>query len=125
MPGEAHHPHNVVSDDPSLSREANRLLTDELREATGSDSADIPDSRTVHNQDTHATHGRLAASVIDARLGLIVTGLVLLIVIGLVAAGGSWWILRIRFRQVGGVGCGNGSTGLSAHDHGVPGPLRH
>ena len=33
-------------------------------------------------------------------------------------------LVRIRFRQVGALACGCGSSRLSSHDHGVPGSVR-
>lgn len=76
---------SVVSEDPTLSAEANRLLTRELRQVIGSDEVAVPASRPHHETDRHGTHSPLTANVIETRLALIVTALVLLVVAALVA----------------------------------------
>jgi hypothetical protein len=81
-------------DDPSLSPEANRLVDSELREATGVDIEALPSGAEAAPGPVAASHGGFVAALIDARLLLGVTFVVVLIA-GLVAtlATGAWLIL--------------------------------
>lgn len=89
----------VESHDPSLSPEANQLLTDELQAVIGTDTVQVPASRPDPAGDRHATHTPFVANVIGVRLALILTALVLLITAGLIIANraGSAIILIIVF----------------------------
>lgn len=82
----------VRSADPSLSPEANRLLTEELREAVGRDRARVP-ADAPHREE--AAHGRFPpalANLVSGRQLVLVTLLVALVV-GAIATlvTGSWW----------------------------------
>jgi hypothetical protein len=59
----------VRSADPSLSAEANRLLTLELREIAGRDVVDVPVGRLDPARTVHGVHGPVVADVLGAQLG--------------------------------------------------------
>lgn len=63
--------------DPSLSTEANRRLTEELRAIVGRDRVDLPDGRPDHHADRHGTHSKLIASAIYVRVEIILVGAIL------------------------------------------------
>lgn len=86
----------IQSDDPSLSDEANRLLTDELREAVGHDTMpDGPDPQPYAHE-AHATATVLGVDLSGLRLGLIIMVLVLMVTGAVVGLGtGSWWLLLL------------------------------
>jgi hypothetical protein len=89
--------HRVVrSDDPTLTPEANRLLTEELREIVGADEVDVPTSRVEHEHDRHGTHSRWGAALASNRVILIV-GFAMAVVVGaiLALATGKWWVILI------------------------------
>jgi hypothetical protein len=86
-------PADVRADDPQLSPEANRLLTEELREAIGTDKVQLPRERaetagTIHD----AGRSRLVALLASNRLLLLIT-FVALVVVGVIVSltTGSWW----------------------------------
>ncbi|HWC26391.1 MAG TPA: hypothetical protein VG474_07395, partial [Solirubrobacteraceae bacterium] len=54
----------VRSEDPSLSPEANELLTHELREAIGSDEVEVPEDVPDRSEDAHATRPRFVATLV-------------------------------------------------------------
>lgn len=76
----------VLSEDPSLSPEANRLLTDELRAVIGADAVEVEATRPDHHADRHATHSTAVAGAIEMRLFLTMVGLIFLMVFVIVAA---------------------------------------
>jgi hypothetical protein len=84
----------VRSADPSLSPEANRLLTDELREVVGADEVEIP-AGTPARHETHHGGGSTFVGTLAANRVLIVLSLAALIVVGVIVslATGSWWAL--------------------------------
>jgi hypothetical protein len=85
---------DVRSDDPTLSPEANRLLTDELREVVGSDQVEVPASTPDRSDDPHGKHSPLVATLMTNRI-LFVISLLALVTIGVILslATGSWWAL--------------------------------
>ncbi len=87
----------VESNDPSLSAEANRLLTSELRAVIGSDQVEVPASWPDHRADRHATHNRFAASAILMRVFISIVGLMLVMtaLIGVIATTSSWVLVGI------------------------------
>jgi Flp pilus assembly protein TadB len=85
----------VDSHDPSLTPEANRLVTRELREIVGSATVEVPGDRHDSAGDRHATHKAFMADVINARLALLITALVLLITLGVAAISGGGVIVLI------------------------------
>lgn len=81
----------VKSEDPSLSRAANKLLTEELREAVGADSVRVPRGSPHHERDRHAGRSAFGAQVATNRILLAITFFVALVVGGIVSlAIGSW-----------------------------------
>lgn len=82
----------VESKDPSLSDEANRMLTLELRAVIGSDSVEVPESWPDHRTDRHATHHRFTASAILMRIFIAIVGFMLAMtaLIGVIATTDSW-----------------------------------
>jgi hypothetical protein len=84
---------DVRADDPELSLEANRLLTDELREAIGTDTVELPRERAAQ-AGTVSGAGRpgLVTLVVSNRLLLLIT-FVALVIVGVIVslATGSWW----------------------------------
>jgi hypothetical protein len=82
----------VVSEDPSLSPEANRVLTEEARAAVGADRVRVPRDKPHVERDRAGTHGSLAESFAANRLIIAITFGSLLVVGAIVAlATGSWW----------------------------------
>lgn len=62
----------VRSEDPSLSDEANRLLTGELQDVVGADHVRVRADTTNHQADRHATHTSFVATLVGLRLGLVI-----------------------------------------------------
>jgi hypothetical protein len=63
----------VRSEDPSLTPEANRLLTDELREVVGRDEVEVPAGTPRRAEDPHANHSSLVTTIVSNRAIVIVT----------------------------------------------------
>jgi len=86
----------VRSEDPSLSPEANRLLTGELREAVGSDHVEVPEDALERSRDRHADGSGFMGALARNRVLLLVSLLVLLTVGAIIALiTGSWWALLV------------------------------
>lgn len=83
---------SVESRDPSLSPEANELLTEQLRLVIGTDSVDVPETWPDHRTDRHATHSSFAASAILLRFFIAIVALMLAMtaLIGIIATTSSW-----------------------------------
>jgi hypothetical protein len=86
---------SVRSSDPSLSPEANRLLTAELRAIVGRDEVDVPIGRADAAHDAHAVHSPWVANVIDARVGPVFTALAAVCVAGVVALTWGGWLILV------------------------------
>jgi hypothetical protein len=86
----------VRSADPSLSPEANRLLTEELRAVVGADRVEVPAGAPERYADRHGQRPRLFATLAANRI-LIVLSLAVLVVVGVVLSlvTGSWWALVV------------------------------
>ena len=88
----------VESRDPSLSPEANRLLTRELRTVTGRDAVAVPRDRPHAEEARHANRTPLGIAWASNRtvLGMVV---LVAVVVGGVATltTGSWWLLALAF----------------------------
>lgn len=84
----------VRSEDPSLSPEANRLLTEELQAVVGTDEVDVAPETAHREREQHATGTPERAALVNTRLVLAVTFFVMLSV-GVVwsLATHSWWAL--------------------------------
>jgi len=86
----------VVSDDPSLSPEANRVLTEEARAAVGADKVRVPRDTPHTERDRAGTHGSVAESFAANRLIIAITFGALLVVGAIVSlATGSWWAVVV------------------------------
>lgn len=87
---------DVRSADPSLSPAANRILTDELREVVGSDTAEVPAGRARVAGASHGGRSRLFVGISDNRV-LFGSLFFAALVIGAVLAvtTGSWWLLPL------------------------------
>ncbi len=77
--------------DPSLSPEANRLLTQELREAVGQDAVQVPRERRHVERERHGGHAGFGVALRQNRLVIAMTLLAALVVgalaLALLAAG--------------------------------------
>jgi len=84
----------VRSDDPSLTPEANRLLTDELREIVGADEVEVPAETPDERDAPHAGRSTILG-VIQANKVLFTITLLALLVVGVILSlvTGSWWAL--------------------------------
>ncbi|HEX4804805.1 MAG TPA: hypothetical protein VFU94_02795 [Conexibacter sp.] len=86
----------VRSEDPSLSPEANRLLTEELRQAVGADRVDVPEDALERSRERHGAHGAIVTALVANATVLLFTFLALVVVGVIVSlATGSWWALVI------------------------------
>jgi hypothetical protein len=74
----------VASDDPSLSPEANQMLTDELCAILGSAFVDVPIGRADPAHARHGTHSEGVADLIADRFGYVAATLVLVVVLAIV-----------------------------------------
>ena len=86
----------VRSSDPSLSPEANRVLTQELRQAVGREEVVVPAGRPHAERERHG--GRPAVAVLLAEHRLVVALMLLgALVVGAIVslASGSWWFLLL------------------------------
>jgi hypothetical protein len=82
----------VRSDNPDLSPEANRLLTEELREAVGAESVRVPTGSPRPRAESARTRSPLVATLTANRPLIVVTLLAALVVGAAVSlATGSWW----------------------------------
>lgn len=94
--GEATELREVRSSDPSLSPEANRLLTEELREVVGREQAEVPAGRPHVERERHGGRSGIAVVLAEHRLVATLILLVALVVGAVVSlATGSWWFLLL------------------------------
>lgn len=86
----------VRAQDPSLSPEANRILTEELREAVGAETSEVPRARPHASAQRHGGRSGLLVTFGANRL-LIAMLLLGALVVGaiVVLATGSWWFLLL------------------------------
>lgn len=86
----------VRSDDPSLSPEANRILTEELRQRIGSDTVEVPVDRPHSERERHGGHPGLLVALEDNRIAATM-GLFAAIVFGAILAltTDAWWLLPL------------------------------
>jgi Flp pilus assembly protein TadB len=86
----------VVSDDPSLSPEANRLLTEEARAAVGADRVRVPRDTPHTERDPAGTHSSIGESFAANRILIAITFFALLVVGAIVSLStGSWWAVVV------------------------------
>ncbi len=84
----------VVSEDPSLSPEANRMLTDELRQVIGSDTVETSPQAPRHSREAHGTTPRGLVPLFNLRIELVLTIFILAVSFGVFAlATDNWWLL--------------------------------
>ncbi|HEU4703739.1 MAG TPA: hypothetical protein VFS37_14760 [Conexibacter sp.] len=84
----------VRAQDPSLSPEANRVLTEELRAAVGRDAVEVPSARGHAERARHGGRAGVAVALSQNRLALAMTLFAALVVGAIVSlATGSWWFL--------------------------------
>jgi membrane protein implicated in regulation of membrane protease activity len=88
---------DVRSEDPSLSPHANDLLTGALRDAVGSDRAEVPVGNVDHRRDSHGGHSPFLGPFVAMGLPLIMLLFVAAITLGVlgVAAGGAWVVVGV------------------------------
>jgi hypothetical protein len=85
----------VRAEDPNLSRTANQLLTDELRDAIGTDEVSLPEDRARDaGRISTRTHRSLVTQLLVNRMLVGIT-FAMLVVVGVIAslATDSWWAL--------------------------------
>ncbi|MFL5818148.1 MAG: hypothetical protein ACJ76L_11185 [Conexibacter sp.] len=84
----------VRSADPSLSDEANRLLTEEVRKVLGRDVVEVPAETPERHDEVHGRRSTVLGMIAANRL-LFAISLAALIVVGAIVslATGSWWAL--------------------------------
>jgi hypothetical protein len=86
----------VASNDPSLSPEANRLLTGELREAVGAETVRVPADTPERSRESRGGRGDFATALAANRILVAITFAALLVVGVIVAlATGSWWAVVV------------------------------
>lgn len=86
----------VRSQDPSLTPEANRILTQELRAAVGRDEVEVPRTRPHVEREAHGGRPGIAVALSQNRLVVAMMLLVALVVGAIVSlATGSWWFLLL------------------------------
>jgi hypothetical protein len=86
----------VRAADPSLSPEANRVLTSELRDVVGRDTVTVPAGRSHIERERHGGRSRVVVLLAENRLVLAMTLLGALVVGAVVSlATGSWWFLLL------------------------------
>lgn len=84
----------VRSADPNLSDEANALLTEELRDAIGADTVDLPEGTPDPAGAGSHTHRSFIGALIENRIAIGMTFLVFVVVGGIIALiTHSVWIL--------------------------------
>lgn len=86
----------VRSDDPSLSPEANRILTEELRKRIGADSVAMPADRPHTERERHGGRPGLLVALQENRVAATL-GVFSAIVFGAILAltTESWWFLPL------------------------------
>lgn len=86
----------VRVEDPSLSDEANRILTEELRAVVGRDAVELPVARERVERARHGRRSGALVAVSANRLALGMTFLAALVVGAILSlATGSWWFLLL------------------------------
>jgi hypothetical protein len=86
----------VRAHDPSLSPDANRILTEELRAAIGRDVVEVPVERPHVERERHGGHSGFAVGLSDNRLAIGMTFLAALVVGAILSlVTGSWWFLAL------------------------------
>jgi hypothetical protein len=82
----------VRSEDPQLTPEANRLLTDELREVVGRDEVEVPRDTPHRAEEAHATHSPMVGTLVSNRPLIIVTLLAAVVVGGIISLATGYYV---------------------------------
>src|SRR3954447_15501183 len=82
----------VHSEDPSLSPEANRLLTKELREVIGREEVEVPVGTPRRARDAHAGRSPLVATLVANRPLILVALLAAVVVGGIISLATGWYV---------------------------------
>jgi hypothetical protein len=82
----------VRSEDPSLTPEANRLLTEELQQVIGAEEVEVPTGTPLRSHQAHGEHSPMVATLISNRPLLIVTFLAALVVGGIISVVTGWYV---------------------------------
>ncbi len=86
----------VRSADPSLSPEANRILTEELRQVVGSDAVEVPAGRPHVERELHGGHSGFVVGLASNRVALGIAFLAAVVVGAVISlTTGSWWFLLL------------------------------
>jgi hypothetical protein len=86
----------VRSEDPGLSPEANRLLTEELRAVVGRDEVEVSTDTPRRTEERHATHSRFVATLLSHRQIVLVSLLAAIVVGGIVSLStGAYWAVLV------------------------------
>lgn len=86
----------VRSDDPSLSREANEMLTRELQQVVGATEVQVPEGTLERRVLSHGGHSTMTATLVDNRPIILVTFLGAIVVGSIIAlATGQFWALLL------------------------------
>jgi hypothetical protein len=94
--GEGAERREVRSRDPSLSPEANRILTEELRAAVGRDEVEVPRERRHAGRERHGGRSSFSVELSQNRLVIAMTVFAALVVGAILSlATGSWWFLLL------------------------------
>jgi hypothetical protein len=82
----------VRSEDPDLTPEANRLLTEELQEVIGRDEVEVPRDTPRRAEEPHATSSPMMATLISNRPLIIVTLLAAIVVGAIISIATGWYV---------------------------------
>jgi hypothetical protein len=87
----------VRSEDPSLSPEANRLLTEELRDAVGRDTVEVPVGTPRRATERRGGGHSPVVATISSHRQLFVVSLLAALVVGAIVAftTGAWWAVVV------------------------------
>jgi hypothetical protein len=86
----------VRSEDPSLSPEANRLLTEELRAVIGREEVEVATDTPRRTEERHGTRSRFVARLLSHRQIALVSLLAAIVVGGIVSLStGAYWAVLV------------------------------
>src|SRR3954469_18251776 len=81
----------VRSEDPSLTPEANRLLTEELQEVVGAEEVEVPAGTPRRSDEAQAVHSPFVTTLLSNRPILIVTLLAAVVVGAIISLATGWY----------------------------------
>jgi hypothetical protein len=86
----------VRSEDPSLSPEANRLLTEELQAVVGREEVEVPVGTPQRARERHGRHSSIVATLISNRAIVLVSFFAAVVVGGIISlATGEFWAVLV------------------------------